>query len=196
MLLLDRRECLRPCQQVLVVRDRADTRPRLRRLTLPPVCDLRAQRRDLGAVAAAVPIEGRAGDARLSGVVPAPVPTAGAVGVRARRLVVLTAGEPGELADAILERRLVVLDGGDLGVRVGDLRLEEDESGLARILLRGGVRQGQLVRDRGLEDELHHRQSEDESEHQREQRTRDGRQSGSPAGSCRSSCRSGGRRCR
>ena len=94
--------------------------------------------------------------------------------MRARRLVVLATGQAGELLDPVLERRLGALDRCDLRGGLLDLGLVEDGRGLARGLLLERARLRQLLRDRRLEDELHHRQPEHEREHHGECGARDG----------------------
>src|SRR5262249_22293825 len=151
MLLLDSRERLRPGQQVPVAGNRRHARSRLLRLAVLPVGDLRLEVGELPLVNGPVLAELGSGDVRLRGVVAAPVPAAGAVRVRAGRLVVLAARQTRELADAGLERGLVALDRDDLRRRLLDLRLVEGERGRARLPLLEGARLRQLVRDRRLE---------------------------------------------
>ena len=153
----------------------ACTRPDVSAASLRlPIADLRLEHGDLRSIERAVTQECCASRVRLGGVVATPVPAAGAVRVRARRLVVLAAGEAGELLDPVLERRLGALDRCDLRGGLLDLGLVEDGRGLAGGLLLERARLRQLLRDRRLEDELHHRQPEHEREHHGECGARDG----------------------
>ena len=115
----------------------------------------------------------RAGRRGLARVEVAPVPAAGLVRVRARRLVRLAPARERVLADLRLQGRLVRPQRLDLRGRAGDPRLVERGGGGRRGARLRGDRAGELGVDRLAEDELRHRDGEDECHRDRERGPRD-----------------------